>query len=183
MFRNSARRLCALVILAAVAGSVFAAEPVESKSLAARLNPFSGSSKPSLSPAPASPVPAKPSPNTQISGPLSPETLNEALREEQAAYTRRLAVCLQLRKVAYEKNDDALAAQADELERLAEITYKSRFARFGGKSNLRTNQGADDLDRTLGSTMTATPGSMGVRSPADARPTVAQLKNFREVKP
>jgi hypothetical protein len=187
MFRNLARGLGSLAFTAALAGPGFAADPAaapaESKPLLARLNPFA-QSKPTA-PAPVAKAPtAGPVVSKPAAGPLSSETLLSVLREEQDAYTRRLEVCMQLRKVALEKDNDKLLAQADELERMAEITYKTRIARLGVKSNLRTNQGADDLERSLGSTMNSTPLTSGVNSPADARPATAQLKNkFREVQP
>lgn len=175
MFRTLA---CGLVA-GVVAGSGFAAEPAaESKPLLARWNPFAAPAPPTKAPA-AGPVISRPP-----VGPLSAETLLSVLREEQDAYTRRLEVCTQLRKVAFQKDNDKLAAQADELERMAEMTYRTRITRLGVKSNLRTNRGADDLERSLGSTMNATPLTIGVQSPADARPATAQLKNnFREVNP
>lgn len=188
MFRTLARGLGSLALYGAVAGPGFAAEPSEPKPLIARLNPFAPSDKPTA-PATVAKAPSNvPVVSRPATGPLSAETLLSVLREEQDAYTRRLEVCTQLRKVALdmadEKRSAQLAAQADELERMAEITYKTRVTRLGVKSNLRSNQGATDLERSIGSTMNATPLTSGVDSPADARPATAQLKNnFREVKP
>ena len=183
---NWLRRLGVLALAVPTAASGFAAEPSEPKPLITRLNPFANSAKPSVPATTAKPSAADVGPVVKkpILGPLSTETISSVLRDEQAAYTRRLEVCTQLRKVAFETNNDQLAIQADELERMAEITYKTRVARLGVKQNLRSNGGAEELERSLGSNMKSTPLTSGVQSPADIRPATAQLKNqFREVKP
>jgi hypothetical protein len=185
VIRNWLRCLGVLALAVPTAASGLAAEPAEPKPLITRLNPFANSTKPAAPEATAKPA-ANVGPVVQkpMLGPLSSETISSVLRDEQAAYTRRLEVCTQLRKVAFETNNDQLAIQADELERLAEITYKTRVARLGVKQNLRSNAGAEDLERSLGSNMKSTPLTSGVQSPADVRPATAQLKNqFREVKP
>jgi len=181
---NWVRRLGVLTL--AVPATLSAAEPAESKPFIARINPFATAPKPAVPAVNAKAPPAETAPlaTRPVAGPLTPETLLSVLREEQEAYTRRLEVCSQVRKVAFETSNDRLAVQADEMERLAEITYKTRIARLGVKSNLRTNAGAEDLERSLGSNMKSTPLTSGVQSPADVRPATAQLKNqFREVKP
>jgi hypothetical protein len=66
-----------------------------------------------------------------ITAPLSPDLLADALRAEQDAYLRRVSVCTELRRVAIEKGDDALARQADELERQAAVLYNARVAGLG----------------------------------------------------
>jgi len=185
-FRNLAHGLGVLAIagFGAVGGN--AAEPVESKPLFSRWkNPFAETPKTAMPAAELKTAsamgPVVPRP---VTGPLSAETFSAVLKEEQAAYTRRLEVCMQLRKVAFESSNDALSLQADELERLAELTYKTRIARIGMKSNFRNNSGAEDLERSVGSAMKSTPLASGVQSPAEIRPATAQLKNqFREVKP
>ena len=53
----------------------------------------------------------------------------------RAARTRRMDVCLALRKVADKRSDDALFAQADELERQATMVRDQRLARLGVKSS------------------------------------------------
>jgi len=70
-----------------------------------------------------------------VFGPPEPAVLAEAVRAEWDAFNRRMEVCLALRKVADKRNDDALFAQADELERQATIVRDQRLARFGVKSS------------------------------------------------
>ena len=126
---------------------------------------------------------ASPQPTT-ITAPLAPEVLADALRAEQDAYLRRVSVCTELRRVAIEKGDDALARQADELERQASTLYNARVAGLGvtrGKST-ESARGADSLDRE-----TTTPGqaitqARRLEAPTTRAPgtTTAQV---REVKP
>jgi hypothetical protein len=66
-----------------------------------------------------------------VISPLPPEVQVEALRAEQEAYLRRVAVCTELRRVAVERGDEALYRQADELEREAETLYRLRVGRLG----------------------------------------------------
>jgi hypothetical protein len=66
-----------------------------------------------------------------VTAPHSPEVLSDALRAEQEAYLRRLSVCGELRRVAGEKNDDALLRQVEELERQAALVYNQRVAALG----------------------------------------------------
>lgn len=66
-----------------------------------------------------------------VISPLPPEVQAEALRLEQEAYLRRVAVCTELRKVAVERGDETLYRQADELEREAEALYRLRVGRLG----------------------------------------------------
>lgn len=77
---------------------------------------------------PASPHPDRP---PTITAPLAPEVVADALRAEQDAYLRRVSVCTELRRVAAEKGDDALARQADELERQASALYNLRVNGLG----------------------------------------------------
>jgi hypothetical protein len=66
-----------------------------------------------------------------VTAPLPPEVVADALRAEQEAYLRRLTVCSELKRVAVERNDDALGRQADELERQATALYEARAAALG----------------------------------------------------
>jgi hypothetical protein len=70
--------------------------------------------------------------------PLDPSVLTDALRAEQDAYLRRMAVCLRLREIADKLGDDDLLHQADELERQATALYHQRAARLGVKAPART---------------------------------------------
>jgi hypothetical protein len=51
----------------------------------------------------------------------------DAIKREQAAYLRRLAVCDQLREIALQKNDDELSHQADELQAQAWAVYSKHI--------------------------------------------------------
>ncbi len=115
-----------------------------------------------------------------VVGPLDPAVLAEALRAEQDAWQRRMDVCLKLRKIALQLDDDRLAQQADELERQATALYHQRTARLGVKAGVRSP--ADVLDRTPGSTSTAPP-TVAPPEPAAPRPASARTAAFREVKP
>lgn len=79
-----------------------------------------------------------------ILSPLPPEVQAEALRAEQEAYLRRVAVCTELRKVAVERGDEVLYRQADELEREAEALYRLRVGRLG----IRLSPSQDKLAHT-----------------------------------
>src|SRR6478736_1605776 len=60
--------------------------------------------------------------------PLPPELLADALRAEQEAWSRRVAVCTELRRIGEESQNDLLIRQADELERQATAVYNQRVA-------------------------------------------------------
>jgi hypothetical protein len=66
-----------------------------------------------------------------VTAPHAPEVLADALRVEQEAYLRRLSVCGELRRVASEKNDDALTRQIEEVERQAAVMYNARVSALG----------------------------------------------------
>ncbi len=165
----------ALTAAAAQSADPPPAKPTESRSLAARLNPFGSSDKGKPAPAPGRPAPSV--------GPLAPDVMIGALRAEQDAYARRLNVCTELRRVAANTKDDKLANQADELERLAEQTYNLRISKLGVKSQHRTPPALDKLDGELGTGVAVNPLTTGVRTPADTRPATAQVRKYREVKP
>lgn len=66
-----------------------------------------------------------------IIAPLSAEVLAEAVKDEQNACTRRLDACAKLREIAGAKNDEALLARIDELEKQAVEICQARVARMG----------------------------------------------------
>lgn len=101
-----------------------------------------------------------------VYGPMDPAALTEALKAEQAAYQRRLDVCLKLRQIAVRTNDDKLTEQADELERQATALYHARTAKLGVKAALRT---APDADVRPAAAVTVAP------------PAPAKADQFREV--
>lgn len=74
---------------------------------------------------------AAPPGQAPMSRPLSPDALQSALQAEQAAYNRRLLVCVQLRQIADERNDLGLLREVDELERQAKATYERRVTALG----------------------------------------------------
>jgi hypothetical protein len=66
-----------------------------------------------------------------VTEPLKPEVLADAWKAERDAQLRRLSVCTELRRVAYERGDEALARQVDELERQVTALYNARVAGLG----------------------------------------------------
>lgn len=120
-------------MVGALAPTAFAADPVkpESKSWMTRLVGGDSSKKPDVEKTFAA-VPDRP---PVVFGPPEPAVLAEAVRAEWDAFNRRMDVCLALRKVADKRSDDALFAQADELERQATVVRDQRLARLGVKSS------------------------------------------------
>ncbi|MFM8273507.1 MAG: hypothetical protein ACKODX_14435, partial [Gemmata sp.] len=72
------------------------------------------------------PVTAAPRP-----APLAPDVVQSMVQAEADALLRRMTVCTELRRVAFDKNDDALMRQVDELERQAKAVYEARVAALG----------------------------------------------------
>lgn len=107
-----------------------------------------------------------------------------ALRDEQDAYERRMAVCLKLREAAVERNDDALMRQVDDLERQAAALYNARTAALG----IPKVSPADVLDRRLGTGVAVTPLTAPA-APTPAGPATAAARStsperdVREVRP
>lgn len=97
-------------------------------------------------------APAKPI----ATAPLTPEVLAEAVDSEQKAWQRRIEVCTELRRVAIDKNDEALLRQVDELERQATTLYNQRTAALGVKK-AKGPAASAVLDHTLGSGAAVTP--------------------------
>jgi hypothetical protein len=62
---------------------------------------------------------------------LPAETVQAALKAEYEAWERRVGVCLRLRQIALDKNDEALMRQADELEQRANALYQARASALG----------------------------------------------------
>ncbi len=109
-----------------------------------------------FAPKPVSPAtPAEPGPRVGVtvappgqapmSRPLSADAISAALQAEQTAYLRRLNVCVELRKAAVARGDEALVREVDEIERQAVAVYKKRVAALGVSKSLRAplpNSGA-----------------------------------------
>lgn len=66
-----------------------------------------------------------------IIAPLAADVLADAVKDEQNACTRRLDVCAKLRELAVAKNDEALLARIDELEKQSVEICQARVARMG----------------------------------------------------
>lgn len=86
-------------------------------------------------PKPVGPVvrsgPVAGAPGRAPSGVLAPEVVADAVKAEYGAWERRMSVCNELRKVAYDKNDEALVRQVEELERQVNATYQQRVSALG----------------------------------------------------
>jgi len=70
-------------------------------------------------------------PRPPVPATLSPEIVATSLRAEQDAWERRMSVCLKLRQVAMEANDESLMRQVDDLERQATALYTARTKALG----------------------------------------------------
>lgn len=88
-------------------------------------------------PGPHTGVTVAPPGQAPLSQPLSPDAIRAALQAEQETYLRRLNVCVELRKAAEQRNDEALLRQVDEIERQAEAVYKQRVSALGVSKALR----------------------------------------------
>jgi hypothetical protein len=108
----------------------------------------------------------------------------EALAQRAAAeadWDRRLQVCDELRQIAIEKNDQKLAAKADELERRATELYKRQTAHLAAS---RMVPSSDRMDKALGSSASSTAAANRLND--SSQPDVGrtgQANAFREVKP
>ena len=172
------RMFLAAFALAASIGAVRADDPPvqQHRTWYDRLNPFAG-------PAPA------PGPRVRQVGPLSSETLLEVLRAEKDAYTRRLDVCHRLREIAQQSNDEKLEAQANDLEKQATMTYRSRVAKLGVKSGgplpplPDSSSASAKLDSKLGTGVAANPLTTGTKNTNDDKAAMAKRNVFKEVAP
>ncbi len=142
-------------------------------------------------PKPKKPAPASGARATKITAPLPPEVIAGALRAEQDAWERRMSVCLKLRQVAADKNDESLSRQVDELERQATALYTARVAALGvprvKTSPQDTSTAAASLDKRLGSGAAVTPLTAPTAptpaiQTAEARKPVS-TSDYREVSP
>ena len=131
-------------------------------------------------------TPDAPTKPITINAPMTPEAKADALRAERDALLRRLDVCTELRRSALERNDQALARQADELERQVAELYNARVAGLGVarvKSplpTLATSSVESDLD--LGRNNDTRARAERLTAPASPIPATATAQ-VREVKP
>jgi hypothetical protein len=112
-------------VLAAFASAGHAAEPPTHTTVFAKLF---GPSKPKAGPVARG---STPTPRTTVQAPPAPEVVAESLRAEQDALDRRMTVCLKLREIAMQSNDESLMRQVDDLERQAMTLYKARTGAIG----------------------------------------------------
>ena len=151
-----------------------AGRPVQQTTLVNKLSGMFG---------PKKPKPDAPAVPSTITAPLSPEVKADALRAEQDAYLRRVSVCTELRRVALERGDVALARQADELERQAASLYNVRVAGLGVsrvKAPLpESNAAFAELSPAANQTATA----KAQRLTAPSAPVPGSTAAVREVQP
>jgi hypothetical protein len=102
-----------------------------------------------------------------VSATLSPELVHAALQAEQDAYLRRMLICTKLREAGYERNDDALLKQVEELERQADAIYKQRVAALGVSRSVRA-----PLPPTVGAVASF---DLAPEKPTDPRAAAAKL--------
>lgn len=130
----------------------------------------------------AVPPAAKPAP---VAAPLPAEVVNAALKAEQDAWNRRMAVFDKLRQTAADRNDDDLMRQVDEMERQATAVYAARVAALGVARPKPAESAAAALDRQLGTGAAVTPLTAPA-PPAPVTGTASAKKTgdaVREVKP
>ena len=75
--------------------------------------------------------PVTAAPNRAPTPTLGPDAVAAAVKAEYVAWERRMSVCLKLREVAVERNDNELMRQVDELERQANAIYQQRVSALG----------------------------------------------------
>ncbi|MBA2227098.1 MAG: hypothetical protein WHU94_03440 [Thermogemmata sp.] len=117
-----------------------------------------------------------------VISPLPPEVQAEALRAEQEAYLRRVAVCTELRRVAVERGDETLYRQADELEREAEALYRLRVGRLGIQLPRSQDKLAHNNTPRLDQEEQIRAAARRLSPPSPSMPATAEVR-VREVKP
>ncbi|MCS6863568.1 MAG: hypothetical protein RMJ56_03745 [Gemmataceae bacterium] len=147
-----------------------------------------------FAPKPAGPVVrhgavAAPPGQPPLSRPLTPETVQAAFQAESEAYLRRLDVCVKLRQIALERQDESLLRQVDELERQAKALYDQRVAALGISKSVRAplpvmNKGSFAASLDLAPEKPADPKENAARLVAPAAPVpVSGTAEVREVQP
>ncbi len=199
MHRLGAWGLSTALAAGALASTCPAADPPKPADAAAERPWYKrlvgGDDKPEPPEPPASPkaaaaaapaaTPARP---PVVTAPLSADALADAVKSEQDAYLRRLAVCTRLRELSIESNDDSLSRQADDLERQATALYHQRVAAMGVKGGRRPSARASEeatasLDRQLGSGSAVTPLTAARPASEAAASTARKTAELREVAP
>jgi len=139
-----------------------------------------GPSKPKLGPIARGSSPVR---SPSVVAPLPSDVVFFALRAEQEAWERRMSVCLKLRQVAMEANDEPLMRQVDELERQATSLYNSRATALGvPKVKPASLDGVDDL-KTAAKKLTAPAAPIAVVSAIRTAEARTPHDVIREVRP
>ena len=124
--------------------------------------------------------------------PLDPKILADALWAEQEAWSRRVSVCSELRRIGEESQNDLLVREADVLERKATELYNQRVAALGVpkvKAPMpEPSAPAVALDRRLGTGVAVNPlTAPAAPTPLDPGASTAEARpadpGVREVKP
>ena len=121
-----------------------------------------------------------------VTAPLPADMVAASLRAEQEAWERRMSVCLRLREIAIETNDEVLLRQVDELERQATALYNVRVAALG-VPNVKVplpESAAAKIDQKLGTGVAVNP----LTAPAPPKPATGTasskpIGDVREVGP
>ena len=139
-----------------------------------------GPSKPKVGPVARGSAPAL---RPGIVAPLSSDVVVSALRAEQEAWDRRMSVCLKLRQVAMEANDESLMRQVDDLERQATSLYNARATALGVPVAKPTSQENPDDLKSAARKLTA-PAAPTAIDPAVRTAEARSPRDIvREVKP
>ena len=173
-------------VLAGVGTPALAADPPPPNTLA---NKLFGPKKPKPAGPTVGSAPVAAMKPPAASATLAPDTLAAAVQAEQEAWSRRMDVILNLRKVAFDTNNDALGKQADDLERQATALYNARVAALGAPK-VKAPLPEAALDRQLGTGVAVNPltvlpaaapatGTAALKAPAAPVPS----DTIREVKP
>lgn len=122
-----------------------------------------------------------------VTAPLGADVLAAAVQAEQEAWSRRMDVCLKLRQVGIDTNNDSLVRQADDLERQATVLYNARTAALGIPKVKPADTAPAALDRQFGTgvavnPLTAPPAPAPVSGTAELK-APASPSPIREVKP
>ena len=114
-------------------------------------------------------------------GPLDPEVREQALIAEQEAYQRRMDVCLKLRQIAEQENNDTLFQKANDLQEAASQVYQLRISRLGIAT---APENADELPSTaMPAPILPTETTSISQRPSTPSPIAVPKRDFHEVKP
>lgn len=115
-------------------------------------------------------------------GALPAEFVQAALKAEYEAWERRVGVCLRLRQIALDTNDEALMRQADELEQRASALYQARVSVLGVPKVKAPLPSAAPTELLAEKPLDAKATAKKLTAPAAPVP-VSETAEVREVKP